>query len=92
MHVEASRLENFLGEARDKAGQLRAILKLPARDPQAFREKLVLILELIRGIHARAAAAAAAVGVRARGALRIGARLAARQADAVRQRLPAASP
>ncbi len=54
MHVEASRLENFLGEARDKAGQLRAILKLPARDPQAFREKLVLILELIRGIHARA--------------------------------------
>jgi signal transduction histidine kinase len=54
MHVEANRLENFLGEARDKAGQLRAILKLPARDPQAFREKLVLILELIRGIHARA--------------------------------------
>jgi len=54
MHVEASRLENFLGEARDKAGQLRAILKLPARDPQAFREKLVLILELIRGVHARA--------------------------------------
>ncbi|HET9862892.1 MAG TPA: hypothetical protein VFP37_05580, partial [Steroidobacteraceae bacterium] len=54
MHVEAARLENFLGEARDKAGQLRAILKLPARDPQAFREKLVLILELIRGIHARA--------------------------------------
>ena len=54
MHVEASRLENFLGEARDKAGQLRAIIKLPARDPQAFREKLVLILELIRGIHARA--------------------------------------
>ncbi|HEX6395837.1 MAG TPA: hypothetical protein VFZ95_00300, partial [Steroidobacteraceae bacterium] len=54
MHVEASRLENFLGEARDKAGQLRAILKLPAREPQAFREKLVLILELIRGIHARA--------------------------------------
>jgi two-component system chemotaxis sensor kinase CheA len=54
MHVEAGRLENFLGEARDKAGQLRAILKLPARDPQAFREKLVLILELIRGIHARA--------------------------------------
>jgi len=54
MHVEASRLENFLGEARDKAGQLRAILKLPARDPQAFREKLVLILEMIRGIHARA--------------------------------------
>jgi signal transduction histidine kinase len=54
MHVEAGRLENFLGEARDKAGQLRAILKLPARDPQAFRDKLVLILELIRGIHARA--------------------------------------
>jgi len=54
MHVEANRLENFLGEARDKAGQLRAILKLPAREPQAFREKLVLILELIRGINARA--------------------------------------
>ncbi len=54
MHVEASRLEGFLSEARDKAGQLRAILKLPAREPQAFREKLVLILELIRGIHARA--------------------------------------
>ena len=54
MHVEAGRLENFLGEARDKAGQLRAIIKLPARDPQAFREKLVLILEMIRGIHARA--------------------------------------
>jgi len=54
MHVEAGRLENFLAEARDKAGQLRAILKLPAREPQAFREKLVLILELIRGIHARA--------------------------------------
>jgi signal transduction histidine kinase len=54
MHVEASRLESFLSEARDKAGQLRAILKLPAREPQAFREKLVLILELIRGIHARA--------------------------------------
>ncbi len=54
MHVEAGRLENFLGEARDKAGQLRAILKLPAREPQAFREKLVLILELIRGINARA--------------------------------------
>jgi chemotaxis protein histidine kinase CheA len=45
----------FLSEARDKAGQLRAIIKLPAREPQAFREKLVLILELIRGIHARAA-------------------------------------
>ena len=29
-------------------------MKLPAREPQAFREKLVLILELIRGIHARA--------------------------------------
>jgi signal transduction histidine kinase len=27
---------------------------LPAREPQAFREKLVLILELIRGIRARA--------------------------------------
>lgn len=54
MHVDASRLENFLGEARDKAGQLRAIIKLPAREPQAFREKLVLILELIRGVHARA--------------------------------------
>jgi chemotaxis protein histidine kinase CheA len=54
MHVEAARLENFLGEARDKAGQLRAILKLPAREPQAFREKLVLILELIRGVNARA--------------------------------------
>jgi len=54
MHVEAARLENFLGEARDKAGQLRAILKLPAREAQAFREKLVLILELIRGINARA--------------------------------------
>jgi len=54
MHVDAIRLENFLGEARDKAGQLRAMIKLPAREPQAFREKLVLILELIRGIHARA--------------------------------------
>jgi len=54
MRVEPARLENFLGEAREKAGQLRAILKLPAREPQAFREKLVLILELIRGIHARA--------------------------------------
>ncbi len=54
MHVDAARLENFLGEARDKAGQLRAIIKLPAREPQAFREKLVLILELIRGVHARA--------------------------------------
>jgi len=54
MHVDAGRLENFLGEARDKAGQLRAIIKLPAREPQAFREKLVLILELIRGMHARA--------------------------------------
>ena len=48
------RLEQFLAEAREKAGQLRAIIKLPAREPQAFREKLVLILELIRGIHARA--------------------------------------
>jgi chemotaxis protein histidine kinase CheA len=55
LHVEAERLEMFLSEARDKAGQLRAIIKLPAREPQAFREKLVLILELIRGIHARAA-------------------------------------
>ncbi len=54
MHVDAARLEGFLAEARDKAGQLRAIIKLPAREPQAFREKLVLILELIRGIHARA--------------------------------------
>jgi signal transduction histidine kinase len=54
MHVDAGRLENFLAEARDKAGQLRAIIKLPAREPQAFREKLVLILELIRGMHARA--------------------------------------
>jgi signal transduction histidine kinase len=54
MRVDAARLESFLAEAREKAGQLRAILKLPAREPQAFREKLVLILELIRGIHARA--------------------------------------
>jgi signal transduction histidine kinase len=54
MHVDAARLEAFLSEARDKAGQLRAIIKLPAREPQAFREKLVLILELIRGINARA--------------------------------------
>ena len=54
MSVEASRLEQFLAEAREKAGQLRAIIKLPAREPQAFREKLVLILELIRGINARA--------------------------------------
>lgn len=52
--IESSRLEAFLEEAREKAGQLRAIIKLPARDPQAFREKLVLILELIRGIHSRA--------------------------------------
>jgi signal transduction histidine kinase len=52
--LDPVRLETFLGEAREKAGQLRAIIKLPARDPQAFREKLVLILELIRGIHARA--------------------------------------
>jgi|GEM_PF-844411 signal transduction histidine kinase len=54
MHIDAGRLEVFLGEGREKAGQLRAIMKLPAREPQAFREKLVLILELIRGIHARA--------------------------------------
>jgi signal transduction histidine kinase len=54
MHIDAVRLETFLGEAREKAGQLRAIIKLPAREPQAFREKLVLILELIRGVHARA--------------------------------------
>lgn len=54
MHVDAARLDAFLSETRDKAGQLRAIIKLPAREPQAFREKLVLILELIRGIHARA--------------------------------------
>jgi signal transduction histidine kinase len=54
MHVDAVKLEQFLSEARDKAGQLRAIIKLPAREPQAFREKLVLILELIRGVNARA--------------------------------------
>src|SRR6188768_3312878 len=54
MHIDANRLETFLAEAREKAGQLRAIMKLPAREPQAFREKLVLILELIRGIHSRA--------------------------------------
>jgi signal transduction histidine kinase len=54
MHVDAARLETFLSEARDKAGQLRAVIKLPAREPQAFREKLVLILEMIRGINARA--------------------------------------
>jgi signal transduction histidine kinase len=54
MHIDASRLETFLTEAREKAGQLRAIIKLPAREPQAFREKLVLILELIRGVNARA--------------------------------------
>jgi signal transduction histidine kinase len=54
MHIDAGRLEVFLAEAREKAGQLRAIMKLPAREPQAFREKLVLILELIRGIHSRA--------------------------------------
>jgi signal transduction histidine kinase len=54
MRVDGGRLEGFLAEARERAGQLRAILKLPAREPQAFREKLVLILELIRGIHARA--------------------------------------
>ena len=55
MHIDAPRLDAFLAEAREKAGQLRAIIKLPAREPQAFREKLVLILELIRGVHARAA-------------------------------------
>jgi signal transduction histidine kinase len=54
MHIDPARLEVFLTEASEKAGQLRAIIKLPAREPQAFREKLVLILELIRGIHARA--------------------------------------
>ena len=54
MNIEAPRLDQFLAEAREKAGQLRAIIKLPAREPQAFREKLVLILELIRGINARA--------------------------------------
>lgn len=54
MHVDAARLEGFLADAREKAGQLRAIIKLPAREPQAFREKLVLILELIRGVHSRA--------------------------------------
>jgi chemotaxis protein histidine kinase CheA len=54
MNIDAVRLEQFLSEAREKAGQLRAIIKLPAREPQAFREKLVLILELIRGIKARA--------------------------------------
>jgi chemotaxis protein histidine kinase CheA len=54
MNIDASRLEHFLSEAREKAGQLRAIIKLPAREPQAFREKLVLILELIRGIKSRA--------------------------------------
>jgi signal transduction histidine kinase len=52
--LDEPRLDLFLGEAREKAGQLRAILKLPAREPQAFREKLVLILELIRGVRARA--------------------------------------
>jgi signal transduction histidine kinase len=52
--VEPARLDLFLSDSRDKAGQLRAIMKLPAREPQAFREKLVLILEMIRGIHARA--------------------------------------
>jgi signal transduction histidine kinase len=52
--VDAARLELFLGEGREKAGQLRAIMKLPAREPQAFREKLVLILELIRGVRSRA--------------------------------------
>ena len=54
MNIEAARLDQFLADAREKAGQLRAIIKLPAREPQAFREKLVLILELIRGINARA--------------------------------------
>jgi two-component system chemotaxis sensor kinase CheA len=52
--VDPARLDLFLSDSRDKAGQLRAIMKLPAREPQAFREKLVLILEMIRGIHARA--------------------------------------
>jgi signal transduction histidine kinase len=52
--LDPSRLDHFLSESRDKAGQLRAIMKLPAREPQAFREKLVLILEMIRGIRARA--------------------------------------
>ena len=52
--LDPNRLDLFLAESREKAGQLRAIMKLPAREPQAFREKLVLILELIRGIHARA--------------------------------------
>jgi hypothetical protein len=52
--VDAARLDLFLGEAREKAGQLRAIIKLPAREPQAFREKLVLILELIRAVRSRA--------------------------------------
>jgi signal transduction histidine kinase len=52
--LDMARLDLFLSEARDKAGQLRAIIKLPAREPQAFREKLVLILELIRGVRARA--------------------------------------
>jgi signal transduction histidine kinase len=55
MHIDAMLLEHFLAEAREKAGQVRAIIRLPARDPQAFREKLVLVLELIRGIHSRAA-------------------------------------
>jgi signal transduction histidine kinase len=54
MPLETARVDLFLGEAREKAGQLRAIMKLPAREPQAFREKLVLILELIRAVHARA--------------------------------------
>ena len=52
--LDAARLDLFLAEAREKAGQLRAIMKLPAREPQAFREKLVLILELIRAIRSRA--------------------------------------
>ena len=89
MHVEAARLENFLGEARDKAGQLRAILKLPAREPQAFREKLVLILELIRGIHARAKRLPlASVCERAERFEEALSSLRDKQ-DAVRQRLPA---
>src|SRR5699024_5726150 len=33
MHVDAARLEGFLADAREKAGQLRAIIKLPAREP-----------------------------------------------------------
>jgi signal transduction histidine kinase len=52
--LDGARLDLFLAEGREKAGQLRAIMKLPAREPQAFREKLVLILELIRAIRSRA--------------------------------------